>query len=254
MQVISFHDHVSPYISFYDIRSRRSVYWSRASGIREVVLGRRVIAQCGRHIPVWAHLSFLVLSLVYNTILFRANHDDAVVYNEDTNICLQSALDEAAGKPGRHLQTVKDGKRLMPRPGEVDFIAGGFPCQSFSGMNHQRKKSDDDIRYVIIFCTYMLTLLNIYPRTTLVANMLSYVDLYRPRFVLMENVKGLLQHHSKIGRLGSSEDIADTVEEVKMSIVKLILRTLLHMGLVILFYISYALFHVCLVIKSDFEF
>lgn len=143
---------------------------------------------------------------------FQANHDDAIVYNEDTNICLLSALDEAAGKPGRYLKTVKDGKRLMPRPGEVDFIAGGFPCQSFSGMNHQRQKSGDDIR------------------TTLVANMLSYVDLYRPRFVLMENVKGLLQHHSKIGRLGSSEDIADNVEEVKMSIVKLILRTLLHMG------------------------
>lgn len=60
--------------------------------------------------------------------------------------------------------------------------------------------------------------------------MLSYVDFYRPRFVLMENVKGLLQHHSKIFSDGKGGDIVDAVEEVKLSIVKFIIRTLLDIG------------------------
>lgn len=107
------------------------------------------------HFSMYPQLFAFVFS--QNNIVFpRKNHPDCIVYNEDTNKCLQSALDEVGGKPGSRLKTVHDETRLMPRRGEVDVIAGGFPCQSFSGLNHQRHNSDDDIRYVIMFVCYIL--------------------------------------------------------------------------------------------------
>ncbi|KAG2108838.1 hypothetical protein BD769DRAFT_1498658 [Suillus cothurnatus] len=41
------------------------------------------------------------------------------------------------------LQVLGDKKCLpsMPKPGEVDFIYGGSPCQSFSKMNHAKAAS-----------------------------------------------------------------------------------------------------------------
>jgi DNA (cytosine-5)-methyltransferase 1 len=62
--------------------------------------------------------------------------------------------------------------------------------------------------------------------------MLSYVEFYQPRYVLMENVKGLLQHHSlrSVSEMGDEED--EEGKTVKMSIVKFVLRALLRLGLV----------------------
>ena len=82
-------------------------------------------------------------------ILSRANHPDAIVYNQDTNICLENAINAREGKDYEPLRGIADGKQLpsMPQRGEVELITGGFPCQSFSGMNHQRHKSHEDIRY-----------------------------------------------------------------------------------------------------------
>ncbi|KAF8495303.1 hypothetical protein JB92DRAFT_2993870 [Gautieria morchelliformis] len=151
---------------------------------------------------------------------FQANHPAAIVYNQDTNMCLQNAIDARVGKLCEPLRSISDGKELPPMPqrGDVELITGGFPCQSFSAMNHQRHKSHEDIR------------------TTLVANMLSYVEFYEPRYVLMENVKGLLQHHSlrSGSELGGEEDEEDEEDEegktVKMSVLKFVLRALLRLG------------------------
>ncbi|KIJ27818.1 hypothetical protein M422DRAFT_37561, partial [Sphaerobolus stellatus SS14] len=137
---------------------------------------------------------------------FQANHPDAIVYNADTNECLRTIIESNEHKPPKPVKTVNHGKYCMPPKGEVDLISGGFPCQSFSGLNHQRHNGKDD------------------PRTPLVANMLSYVEYYRPRFVLMENVKGLLQHHT-----ASSDEDGDE-KTIKMSVVKFILRALLRLG------------------------
>ncbi|KAF8590035.1 S-adenosyl-L-methionine-dependent methyltransferase [Ramaria rubella] len=150
---------------------------------------------------------------------FQANHPDAVVFNQDTNVCLQNAIDARDGKPCIPLKSIGAGKQLprMPQRGDVDLITGGFPCQSFSGMNHQRHvNSHDDIR------------------TTLVANMLSYVEFYEPRYVLMENVKGLLQHHSRLAVLDNDDEENESDDDeqkvIKMSIVKFVLRALLRLG------------------------
>jgi len=58
------------------------------------------------------------------------------------------------------------------KPGEIDLIAGGPPCQSFSTAGRRRTTQD--------------------PRGTLLWQFLRFVEVLRPRFFLMENVRGLL--------------------------------------------------------------
>jgi len=60
---------------------------------------------------------------------------------------------------------------LKLKPGEVDLLAGGPPCQSFSTAGKRRTTQD--------------------PRGTLIWHFLRFVDAMRPRFFLMENVRGL---------------------------------------------------------------
>lgn len=58
------------------------------------------------------------------------------------------------------------------RPGEVDLVVGGPPCQSFSTAGKRRTTQD--------------------PRGTLLWQFLRFVEALRPKFFLMENVRGLL--------------------------------------------------------------
>ena len=61
---------------------------------------------------------------------------------------------------------------LNLEPGEVDLIVGGPPCQSFSTAGRRRTVQD--------------------PRGTLLWQFLRFVQAMKPRFFLMENVRGLL--------------------------------------------------------------
>ena len=60
----------------------------------------------------------------------------------------------------------------FPAAGEVDVIAGGPPCQGFSGFNRHRNPTD--------------------PRNSLLNVYLGFVDRLRPKLVLLENVPGML--------------------------------------------------------------
>jgi DNA (cytosine-5)-methyltransferase 1 len=64
------------------------------------------------------------------------------------------------------------GESKLPRPMEVDLLSGGPPCQGFSGYNRHRHPKD--------------------PRNSLVEIFLNFVEYLQPRYVLMENVPGLL--------------------------------------------------------------
>nr|ASL68818.1 DNA (cytosine-5)-methyltransferase chromomethylase [Litchi chinensis] len=67
--------------------------------------------------------------------------------------------------------------KILPLPGEVDVICGGPPCQSISGFNRFRNKSnplaDEKNKQLVIF--------------------MEIVEFLRPRFVLMENVVDLVK-------------------------------------------------------------
>jgi DNA (cytosine-5)-methyltransferase 1 len=62
--------------------------------------------------------------------------------------------------------------RDLPQIGEVDLVAGGPPCQGFSGYNRYRRPGD--------------------PRNSLMGLFLDVVELLAPPYVLIENVVGLL--------------------------------------------------------------
>ncbi|ATY66442.1 DNA methyltransferase Dim-2 [Cordyceps militaris] len=63
----------------------------------------------------------------------------------------------------------------VPRIGEVDFISGGSPCPGFSTMTNDR--TTDPQR----------------KNQSLVAAFASCVDLYRPKYGILENVMGIIQ-------------------------------------------------------------
>ncbi|KAL8915532.1 MAG: hypothetical protein Q9171_000097 [Xanthocarpia ochracea] len=65
------------------------------------------------------------------------------------------------------------GSGKIAQQGQVEFIAAGSPCQGFSIANH-RYSSDQ-------------SLLNI----SMVASVVTFVDFYRPKYVIMENVLGM---------------------------------------------------------------
>ncbi|KAL8658922.1 MAG: hypothetical protein Q9226_000713 [Calogaya cf. arnoldii] len=65
------------------------------------------------------------------------------------------------------------GSGKIAQKGQVEFIAAGSPCQGFSVANH-RYSSDQ-------------SLLNM----SLVASVVAFVDFYRPKYVVMENVLGM---------------------------------------------------------------
>jgi DNA (cytosine-5)-methyltransferase 1 len=94
---------------------------------------------------------------VHSCNTYRAAHTEVELYQEDANHLLLRLLDIDSN---------------LPRPGEVDMICGGPPCQGFSGYNRFRNIND--------------------PRNSLVETFLGFVDHLQPRFVLMENVPGML--------------------------------------------------------------
>ncbi|KAH7889609.1 S-adenosyl-L-methionine-dependent methyltransferase [Phlebopus sp. FC_14] len=132
---------------------------------------------------------------------YQQNHPETIVYNQCTNLCLQHAIDTHHGKNPKPLCSLDHNKVLppMPKQGEVDFIYGGPPCQSFSLMNHS--KANDDIR------------------STLICNMLSYVEFYQPMYLLLENVYGILVHQ-----------VNARTQTVQLGIVKFIQRALAAIG------------------------
>jgi len=88
---------------------------------------------------------------------YRRSHPGCTVFEEDVNLLYRRLLDRDTD---------------LPRPGEVDLVAGGPPCQGFSGYNRHRSAED--------------------PRNSLVESFLDVVAHLKPRYVLMENVPGML--------------------------------------------------------------
>lgn len=65
----------------------------------------------------------------------------------------------------------------VPRIGDVDFISGGSPCPGFSLLTNDKTTSSQR------------------KNQSLVAAFASFVDLYRPKYGILENVVGIIQKH-----------------------------------------------------------
>ena len=90
----------------------------------------------------------------------RANHPDCPVETEDIRARPPQRVGEALGLD------------------QVDVIIGGPPCQGFSSLRPNRSSGNGD------------------DRNDLYRNFASYVEYFRPKVVVMENVVGLLTHDS----------------------------------------------------------
>ena len=94
---------------------------------------------------------------VHSAETYRRAHFGCTVFQEDVTLLHKRLLDRDSD---------------LPRPGDVDLVAGGPPCQGFSGYNRHRSATD--------------------PRNSLVESFLDVVAHLSPRYVLMENVPGML--------------------------------------------------------------
>ncbi|KFY29605.1 hypothetical protein V494_08624 [Pseudogymnoascus sp. VKM F-4513 (FW-928)] len=138
----------------------------------------------------------------------KRNFPHMTVYNENANKLLQRAIQEEKGTASGVMRDLQ-GKPMPPMPkcGEIDFLYGGPPCQDFSGCNRCPKANSI--------------------KNSLLTTFLSYVDHYRPKYFLLENVRGLLQH-----RLGSTQKkVGFGVQGgIQQGSVKFILRALTSLG------------------------
>ncbi|TGO10352.1 hypothetical protein BTUL_0137g00090 [Botrytis tulipae] len=123
---------------------------------------------------------------------FVKNFPDAIVYNDDAGKLLERAMKIDAGLV-EHISREINGNE-MPSRGNIDIIVGGPPCQGWSKVN--RKNNPEKL------------LKNpICPMRESIATFLSYVDFYRPKYCLLENVTGL-KHHPLNGT-----DISDCISD-----------------------------------------
>ena len=100
----------------------------------------------------WANEWWTPAALTYSS-----NHLQTVIFQDDANQLLKRMLDRDSSLPGR---------------GDVDVVVGGPPCQGFCGINRFRDVDD--------------------PRNSLVETFFRIVEVLQPRFVVMENVSGIL--------------------------------------------------------------
>jgi DNA (cytosine-5)-methyltransferase 1 len=91
---------------------------------------------------------------------FKANHKDAIGLCADINKVKKSTL-------------ITDYKIAKD---SIDLIIGGPPCQGFSSIRPFRSINDND------------------PRNNLYLSFVSFVDFFKPKMFIMENVVGLATH------------------------------------------------------------
>jgi DNA (cytosine-5)-methyltransferase 1 len=118
-------------------------------------------------------------------VAFGDNHPGAHVFNANCNVILRRAMSKAGLPDGEAIASPEaetqagdmapEQVAALPLPGQVEFICGGPPCQGFSGMN----------RFTLKGSLWSKV------QNEMILAFLSYADLYRPRYFLLENVRRL---------------------------------------------------------------
>ncbi|KNE61408.1 DNA (cytosine-5-)-methyltransferase [Allomyces macrogynus ATCC 38327] len=156
------------------------------------------------------------------SLTFHSNFPGSTVYNVDCNALLEDAIKQRiatfgtdAPPPVTPAEITKSTK-VAPDARNVDFIYCGPPCQGFSGLNNNRKSDD--------------------PKNALIATALSYVELYRPKVFLLENVVGLLTF-----KFGGQQATKHRVEGGhKTGTLSFILRVLVELGYQVTWHVAQA--------------
>ncbi|KAM7528630.1 hypothetical protein LguiB_032040 [Lonicera macranthoides] len=114
---------------------------------------------------------------------FNLNHTEALTFVQNCNVILRAIMtacgdidDCISTSEAGELVAKLDEKKIndLPRPGQVDFINGGPPCQGFSGMNRFNQSTWSKVQ-----CEMILSFL-------------SFAEYFRPKFFLLENVRNFV--------------------------------------------------------------
>ncbi|KAL1455035.1 hypothetical protein WDU94_009156, partial [Cyamophila willieti] len=121
------------------------------------------MCQAGVAIPCWA-----VEIEKSEATSYDGNFEDCFVIQDDCNEVLKSVLKGCTQHNGVNL----------PQKHEVEMIVAGPPCQGFSQLNRARELEKSKLKNGLIF------------------TFLSFCDYYRPKYIVLENVTGLI-HFNK---------------------------------------------------------
>nr|ACX83569.1 DNA methyltransferase [Hieracium piloselloides] len=114
---------------------------------------------------------------------FRLNHPEALAFVHNCNVILRAIMtacgdvDDCISTTEADEQAAKLDEEMiknLPRPGQVDFINGGPPCQGFSGMNRFNQSTWSKVQ-----CEMILAFL-------------SFAEYFRPKYFLLENVRNFV--------------------------------------------------------------
>jgi len=105
-------------------------------------------------------------------------------------------------------------ERQCVKPGELDCLIGGPPCQGFSQMRRSAERQEDGL---VRFKGY--NKLDEDPRNDLVLRFLEITNALRPKIVLIENVPQMLRH-GRNGVLGGlAADVKSMLQEIGYTVV-----------------------------------
>lgn len=105
---------------------------------------------------------------------YKLNFPDCYVVNDDINNIINGQL----GDPPT--DTEQD---IIKRIGKIDMVIGGPPCQGHSDLNNHTRRND--------------------PRNLLIFKVVRFVELFSPKYVIIENVQGI--RHDRNNVLGMTE-------------------------------------------------
>ncbi|OCH84951.1 S-adenosyl-L-methionine-dependent methyltransferase, partial [Obba rivulosa] len=111
----------------------------------------------------------------------KQNSPGTIVYNQCANVVLQYAIKkQTLSDQDIEIPKIIDGSQDLPpppKPGEIDVLIAGFPCQPHSTLNMFQKANDR--------------------KSHLILTLMAYVDYYKPKYVFLENVRGFLNYALK---------------------------------------------------------
>lgn len=105
---------------------------------------------------------------------YKLNFPDCDVVNDDINNIIDGELGE--------FPTLTE-QNTIQKLGRIDMVIGGPPCQGHSDLNNHTRRDD--------------------PRNQLIFKVVRFVELFSPKYVIIENVQGI--RHDKHNVLGNAE-------------------------------------------------
>ncbi|RWS05273.1 DNA (cytosine-5)-methyltransferase 1-like protein [Dinothrombium tinctorium] len=96
---------------------------------------------------------------------FQINFPKTTVFKEDANYLLKEIING---------QKFSSQGKLLPQKGDIELLLAGPPCQGFSGINR--------------FSSRQYSLF----KNSLIVTLLSYIDYFRPPYVVVENVRNFV--------------------------------------------------------------